>query len=118
MGFSDYQNEDAIDLLADLLEPASVIFSDKDLQFMAKQGNTFKIARLAMKKHKKELLEILARIDGVPVDEYKVTAPALIMKLITLMNDKDMMRFFGLAATSGSGASSTSVTETTVESEK
>lgn len=116
MNLSDYKNEDAIELLADIIEPASVIFQDKDLQFVSKQGNTFKLVRLAMKKHSKEIMEVLARVDGVNVEEYSITAPQILIKLTKLMSDKDMMSFFGLQESEKNGSSGYA-TENTEEKE-
>lgn len=118
MDFKDYKNEDAIDMLADLIEPATAIFQDKELAFIAKQNNVFKLARLAMKKHPTEIIEILARIDGVEKEKYSISAPRIIAKLINLIQDKDMMYFFGIAEQSVNEGSSGSATESTEEREE
>lgn len=116
MEFKEYRNEDAIDMLADLIDPATTILQDKDLALAAKKGGTFKLAKLVMKKYPKELLEILARVDGADVNNYSISAPQILMKLIKLMNDEDMMYFFGLAGQSESKGSSGSATANTEES--
>ena len=117
MGFKDYRNEDAIDMLADLIDPALVILQDQDVRFLAQQGNTLKVARLVMKKHPRTLLEILARMDGVDVEDYSISAPQILIKLLKLMEDKDLMYFFGLARAGANDVFSGSATENTEESE-
>lgn len=114
---SDYTNEDAIDVLADIIEPASIIFQDKNLQMLSKQGNLLKLARAAMKWHKREVLEILARIDGEDIETYRVTAPQIIVKLMSILQNKDLMYFFGFADQREKEDSSGSATENTQEEE-
>ena len=70
MKLSEYQGEDALDLLADLIEPAGEIMSDKQIGDIFKE-NRFKAIGLAIKNHKRAVMQILATMDGVPVEEYK-----------------------------------------------
>lgn len=117
MTLKDYTNEDALDMLADLIEPASAIINDPDVKFVGKQGNVLKVVRLAMKKHPKEILQVLARIDGEDVETYSVNAPQMLMKLIRIVSDRDMMAFFGLAGAGENDGSFGSATANTEEEE-
>lgn len=93
MKISEFQNEDALDLLADLIDPVSNILADDEV---IKSLNTNKISmvKTIIKTHKKEVIEILARLDGVPVEEYKVNVFTLPIKLIEILNDEGLVNFF------------------------
>ena len=94
MKLSEIKGEAALDLLADIIEPATEIMTDPNLQKLVKAKNKGAIIKLLIKDHKKSIIEILAMIDGVPVDEYQVNVFTLPMKLLELLNDKDLMGFF------------------------
>ena len=66
MKLSEYQGEAALDLLADLIEPAGEIMSDKEIGEMFKK-NRFKAIGLAIKNHKKAVIQIMATIDCIQV---------------------------------------------------
>lgn len=92
MKLSDYKNEDAIEVIADILEPLSVIFTDEEIK-KEKNKNRMKAVSMALKKYKKEVIQILARIDDVPVDKYECNALTLPMKVLEVMNDKEVQDF-------------------------
>ena len=92
MKLSDYKNEDAIEVIADILEPLSVIFTDEEIK-KEKNKNRMKAVSMALKKYKKEVIQILARIDDVPVDKYECNALTLPMKVLEVMNDKEAQDF-------------------------
>lgn len=88
--FSDYKNEDAIELIADIMEPLSVIFTDDEIK---NEKNKMKAVAKALKKYKKEIIQILARIDGVSVDKYECNALTLPIKVMEVINDKEIQDF-------------------------
>jgi hypothetical protein len=90
MKLSDYKNEDAVEVIADIIEPLSVIFTDEEIK---NEKNRMKAIAKALKKYKKEVIQILARIDGVPVDEYECNALTLPIKVLEVMNDKEVQDF-------------------------
>lgn len=90
---SDYKNEEALDLLADILEPVAHIFADKE--FVEKiQGNKMSAIQHVMRNHKTDVLSILASLEGVPVEEYKCTVLTLPITLLNILNDPDLLDFF------------------------
>lgn len=109
---SEIQNEEALDVLADILAPVMAIARDKVIKAKAREGKTAAI-QYAIKNHKKSVLKILAVLDGVPVEEYKINVIQIPIKVTELLNDKDMMDFFQsqglmiLQETSGSATEST-----------
>jgi hypothetical protein len=100
MQITSFKNEDAIDVLADLIEPAGEIFSDTEILQSIRNDKT-KIAhtvRLALKKHNKAVVEILAVLNGMDVEAYKKTGlctPVTVLKdCIEIVNDKELKDFF------------------------
>lgn len=97
MKLSEYKGEEALEVLADLLEPALDIFTDKEFLGIIKNGEKkTKAITYAIKEHKTSVLEILAATEGMPVSEYRdkcnvMTLPA---KLLEILNDKELMNFF------------------------
>lgn len=94
MKLSEYKNEQALDILADILEPSAKIFSDKDVKQAFEKGDKISGIKAAIKGHKTEIIEILAVLDGVPVAEYECNVLTLPVKLLEILNDTDLMSFF------------------------
>ena len=112
MKLSEYQGEAALELLADLIEPAGEIMSDKQIGDIFKE-NRFKAIGLAIKNHKKAVMQIMAAMDGVPVDEYKCNVFSLPVKILELLNDPDLIQLFTYQGQTGDAKSSGSVSENT-----
>lgn len=110
---SEYKNEEALDLLADIIEPVALIFADGEFAEKLQQSIILAVQHV-IKFHKKSVLAILARLDGVPVEEYECTIFTLPMTLINILNDPDMLNFFasqGLKINAESFGSATENTE-------
>ena len=104
----DYKDEDALDLLADLAEPVAELMADKEFSAMVEVNRAAAI-RIAIKGHKPTVMQILARMDSVPVEQYHCdffTAPARLAELIT--NPTMLSVFSSSEATSAASESSTS----------
>lgn len=93
---SEIRGEDAIEILGDVLEPAIVILSDEEVKDAFKgEDNRVKCVTLILKKHKHEIVEILAALEQVPVEQYKdrVNVFTLPIKVLEILNDKDLTDF-------------------------
>ena len=112
MKLSEYQGEDALDLLTDLIEPAGEIMSDKEIGEVFKK-NRFKAIGLAIRNHKKAVMQIMATMDGVPVDEYKCNVFSLPVKILEILNDPEMIQLFQYQGQTGDANSSGSASENT-----
>ena len=110
MKLSEYQGEAALDILAELIEPAGEIMSDKHLGEAFKE-NRFKAIGMAIKNHKKAVMKILATMDGVPVDEYKCNVFSLPVKILEILNDPEMIQLFQYQGQTGDANSSGSASE-------
>ena len=100
MKLSDYKGEDAIEVLADIIEPLALILADKEIRQLVQDKDAktapIKLVKPALKNHKREVLEILARIENVPVDEYAETVNVftLPMQVLDFINDKNVQNLF------------------------
>lgn len=110
MKLSEYQGEAALDVLADLIEPAGEIMSDKEIGEVFKDSR-FKAIGLAIKNHKKAVMQIMATMDGVPVEEYKCNVFTLPAKILELLNDSDIIQLFTFQGQTGDANSSGSASE-------
>ena len=90
-------NEESLDLFAELLEPCSVVLADDDIAKQFKKGSIAAGVAYAIKKHKPEVIQILAAIDGVPVEDYKVNILTIPVKLMHLFSAPEMKELFSQA---------------------
>lgn len=113
MKISDYRGEEALDLLADIIEPAAAIMADKEVAQISRSGGpVIKLIKPMIKNHKKEVIEILAVLDGEDPKEYakKVNLFTLPKKLLDVVNDPDMRNLFSSQGQNAEETSSTSAT--------
>lgn len=97
MKLSEIKGDAALDALADLMEPAARIFADDAVKDSIKSGEPKLIlAKKLIKGHKKEVIEILAILDGADPATYQVTLLTLPLKLLEILNDPDCANLFTL----------------------
>lgn len=94
---SDYKNEEAIELWADLLEPLTEILTDESFKKMVRRGESkMKMASFILKNYNKEATEILLRIDNTPLDGLN-----FMLRLLSVLSDigrsDEIKSFFGYA---------------------
>lgn len=118
MKLSEIKGEKAIEVFADLLEPTSKILSDKEiLDSITEKEPQINIIKKMLKKHSKEVIEIMAILDGVPVEKYEVEFLTLPAKLIEIFNDPMVTELFTLQSQDETLTGSGSATETTEANE-
>lgn len=120
MRLSDIRGEEAIDVLADIFEPLALICADEEirrLQAQEKPSPMMAYIKPILKNRKKEIIQILARINNQTEEEYTanlslVTLPAQILEFMT---DPEIQSLFTSQSQSPAEplASSGSVTEST-----
>lgn len=91
---SEFRGEEALDLLADLIEPAAEIMQDKQLATLFREKNMATAAKVALKNHKKAVLSILARLEDEDPDTYAPSVFALPLKLLEILNDPELVNLF------------------------
>jgi hypothetical protein len=119
MKISDYKGEEAIELLADIMEPMAEILKDEEIRKMADTPGTpyIKIAQKLLKRHSKEVLHILALIDQEDPKKYKPNIFTLPMKLVELISMPEIKTLFTSQSQMNGEEHSGSATEST-EAEK
>ena len=120
MKLSEYKNEDALELLADILDPLSDIMTDGEFIRILQDGSTTKMAiiQYLLKNQSKQIIRILARMDGTPVEDFEVNILSLTTKLLDVFNDKEMVDFFKSQGQMLAGETSGSATENTEATEE
>lgn len=113
MKLSEYKNEDALELLADLLEPVSYIFADKEVKRLFTSGTKIEAIRYILKEHSKKIIEILARLEGVEPKEYNANIAKMTASLLDILNDEELISFFTLQEQTTEETPSGAVTEIT-----
>ena len=94
---SDYVGEDAIDLWLDLLDPLSIIVMDADIKRIAKSGKPkIIIAKMILKAHRKEAIDIMQRIDPDPINGLNIIS-RLVAILSEIGENEEIKSFFGYA---------------------
>lgn len=118
MKLAEYTGEDAIELLADIIEPLAEILQDKEIATAVENGSTrIKLAQMILKRHKRKVLEVMAAIDREDVENYKPNIFVLPMRLVELLSQPEMKELFlsqgqmNIGEPSGSATANTEVPE-------
>ena len=91
---SEIKDEEALDVLADLLDPSIAIFGDEEVGDYYRGGVKLKAVQVAIKKHKKDVMSMMAILDGVPVEEFHCNLLTLPKMLLEIFSDPDLESFF------------------------
>lgn len=120
---SDYQGEEAIELWADIMDSVAVVFQDEELKTYARDNydelakNHFVgLAKQMIKSHRKEVCDILLRIDDTPINGFNVIV-RLVQIFSEAMENPELRAFFGGQGQNETNGSSGSATENTEEKE-
>lgn len=111
---AEHTNDEQLELFADLIEPAAEILGDEEVGEIFKSGGKpITAVKLAVKKHKAAVVEILARLEGEEPSQYKVPGPvSLALKLFKLFSTPEIAELFtgqsqSVAASGGSATENT-----------
>lgn len=119
MKLSDYKGEDAIELLADIIEPAMEIIGDERIKAAANSKmSRGALVKMVLKNHKKSILEIMARIDGEDPATYNPSVLSIPVRLLELFDDEEFMQLFTSQDQKSSDLPSGPVTEATQDDAK
>lgn len=86
--------EEAIELLADLLDPIVEISSDVEMMRCIQTDQKLKAIKFALKNHPKQIIQIMALCEGTPLEDYHPKAYELPAKLLEILNHPDVSRLF------------------------
>ena len=95
MKITDFENEKAIDVLADLLDPFSIILEDEQFKaFRKTKPSRIKVAQMLLRTHKPEMIQILAILDDTPVEQYNTNLAKLLIDVLNLLGDPTIQDLF------------------------
>lgn len=114
MRLSDFKDEKAIEVVADLIDPISVIA--QEVKKVKKDGmSVAQLVAIALKNCKKEAIQMFAILNDIPVEEYHCTGATILSDMIQMFSDPQLMQLFGLQSkiqtSSGSVSENTEVAE-------
>lgn len=117
MKLSEFKGEDALDVLADIISPATEIINDAEVKAMYKERNLAKCCEIILKKHREAAIAILSATRQETPEEYlkKVTVFSVPLHLAELISDDVLLSFFLPAPVMKEAESSGDVTENTGE---
>ena len=95
MKLSDIKGERALDVLADLIDPVAEILGDKEISAALQAGKAPSTSiKLALKNHKRAVLDMMAAIDGEDPETYQPSLFVLPKRLLDLLNDPEVQQLF------------------------
>ena len=113
MNLSEIKNEQAIEVLGDLIDPSIELCKDKYFGEAMAKGDAKKALKIVLKGHAKAVKEILAALEGVPVDMYECSILTLPKTLMEILSDPEVMSLFISADVTEGATPSTSALEST-----
>ena len=91
---SEIKGKEALDVLAEIIEPAAQIFTDENVKEALKSGSRIKAVKIILKDYKKAILTLMATLEETPVEEYKPTLLALPALILGVLNDPELQSLF------------------------
>lgn len=113
----DVKGEEALDVFADMLEPLFTILSNEDVRKAYMEKNIMTAVKVAIKNCKKDVIALLAVIDGEDPETYKPGVFTIPNRLLAIFNNPDFRNLFILQAQTKDTDSSGSATENTEEAD-
>lgn len=92
---SEIKGEEALDVLAEILEPIVTIANDDEVR-AGFETNIAKCVAVALKKYKKEILQIFASVNGKSVEETceEIDILSLPTYIIEILNEPEIQSLF------------------------
>lgn len=90
---AEIKDNEALDLLADMLEPMIAISSDPKLKDM-KNASRLEIVQYIIRNHKEPIMQVMAILEGVPFEDYHCNVLTLPATLLELFNTPEISKLF------------------------
>lgn len=110
MKLSEFKDDAALELIADIIEPATEILADPAIKEAFSRSKMAAI-KVAIKNHKSAIKEIIARLDGKTPEECHFTALSLPIKLLSMFNDPELQQLFTLSGQTADETACSSASE-------
>ena len=95
MKLSEIKGEKALEVVADLIDPVGRLMQDEKFKEYIDSDSKLELIKYLLKNHKKDVLEILALLNGEDPKTYEPTLLSLPKMLMDLLSDPDVMSLFG-----------------------
>lgn len=111
MRLSEIKGLDAIDVIADIIDPVTVILADKEIEEAIESRKPYLlIAKTILKNQKEAILEVLAVLHKEDPKEFKpslIELPIMLVQLVQdVMNNKELVDLFQLQGVKTASVSS------------
>lgn len=113
MKLSEIHGEQALSVMADLIDPLVQIFKDDEVQKAAKGKLYTDFAKSILKRKPKEVIKVMAILDLQNPETYEVNLATLPTKIMEIVNDKELHSLFSSAAQMAVKSASGSASENT-----
>ena len=110
MRLSDFKDEKAIEVVADLLVPIGNIVANPANKEAQSGGNLLALAASMLKNNASDVKAMLAILNGANPDEYTCTAATVMRDVINMLGDPELLQLFGLQSQTSTSAGSASMT--------
>jgi hypothetical protein len=117
MKLSDIKGEQALEAMANLIDPISEIAQDKILVGLIRARNKIEAIKLGLRKHQKSILAILAILNQQDVETYEPSLAEIPIMLLDLLNDTELANLFTSQVETMEKTSTTPAMENTGASE-
>ena len=122
MRLSDIKGVDALDVIADILDPVTTIAADEEVQKVISERKPYIImAQVILKRQKEAILEVLAILNQQDPKDFKPSLIELPIMLVQLIKDvkenKELADLFLSQEMTTASVSSFPVTQNTEETE-
>lgn len=121
---SEFKDDEAMDVLAEILDPMVNIMKNKDFVLAIRgdrekeiKPNRVEAIKIAIKDNRSDVVKVMAVLNETPVEEFHYNLLTLPQMMVEMFNDKELMGFFGYQSEKDSETSSGSATESTEESQ-
>lgn len=120
---SEFKDDEAMDVLADILEPASNLIGNANFKLAIrgdkKKGikpNRLQAIRIAIKENRTDVVKIMAILNEKPLEEFHYNLLTLPKMMLDIFNDKELIDFFSYQSEKDLQTLSGSAMENTEES--
>jgi hypothetical protein len=121
---SEFKDDEAMDALVEILEPAYNLIKDNDFKVAMKGDkekgilpNRLDAVKVAVTKHRKDVVKMMAVLNETPVEEFHYNLLTLPQMMVEMFNDKELMDFFGYQSETDSKTPSGSAMENIEENQ-
>jgi hypothetical protein len=119
MKLSEIKGDDAIDIVAEMIDPVTEILADEEIVSAYQAGKPdLLVIKMVLKNHKKAIKTILALLNGENPETYEPNILVLPFMIKDLLSDEEFMSLFHSQGQKMGDASFGSAMETTKETEE